>query len=302
MTTTSVPASATSVLLKAADGACTSLVIENTSPADLYILMDGDPATTVIGGFSFSLPLNGKATMTPPESMKEFNGIWSSAAGGGATITALTTPLVGDNTAIQTYGELKEAMADWLRPNGTPTADMTASIPKYIGMCEAEMNRRLYRGDQYDIVALTITDGIAPVPTGFRAVQSMKLTDEPYTIITFGDAPSPFAAQPNQTSTPIQGRRVGTNFVFEPPTSANASLIFKKGIVALEDDADTNWLLAAHPDAYLYGSLVQAGKRLGDERLSMWQEQYETVISQMIQEGIMATIASLQVRPSMGVV
>lgn len=302
MTTTSVPASLTSVLLAAADGTRTSLTIENTDSGTLYAKIGEGPATTALGGFTFSRGLNAAATLTPPESYQPVYGIWSSVGAGGATLTSVNTPQVGDNSAIQTYGELKDAMEDWLRPNGTPSADMTARIPQYIGLCEAEMNRRLYRGDQYDIAALTITDGMAPVPNGFRAVMSLKLTDEPYTIVTFGDAPSPFAAQPNQTTTPIQGRRVGTNFVFEPPTSANASLIFKKGIVALEDDADTNWLLAAHPDAYLYGSLVQAGKRLGDERLTMWQEQYESVIAQMVQEGIMATIASLQVRPSGAVV
>ncbi len=302
MTTTSVPASATSVLLAAADGTRTSLTITNRDSADLYIKMGEGPAATAMGGWSYVKGLNAGATFTPPESYQSFYGIWSSANGGYAELDALNATISGDNSAIRTLGELKTRMADWLRPNSTPTPDMTAQIPRYIGLCEAEMNRRLFMGEQNEIASLAIVDGLATVPVGFRSVVSLKLTEDPYTYITFGDAAPPAAAEPGLSNKPRLGRRVGANFVFDPPNSASASLIFKRGFTALEADADTNWLLLTHPDAYLYGSLVHADKRLIGERLGEWKESFEIVMRQMGDEAIRSTLASMRVRSSSAVV
>ena len=99
-TITSVSSTAASTLLIAADGTRTSLTIQNTDANTLYVAVGSTPATTSPGGFTFSRVLNASATLTPPESQLAIYGIWSAAGSGGATITAITDPVVDDKPAI----------------------------------------------------------------------------------------------------------------------------------------------------------------------------------------------------------
>ena len=89
-------------LLIAADGTRTSLTIQNTDANTLYVAVGWPGATTSPGGFTFSRVLNASATLTPPESQLAIYGIWSAAGAGGATITAITDPVVDDNGTIST--------------------------------------------------------------------------------------------------------------------------------------------------------------------------------------------------------
>jgi hypothetical protein len=44
----------------------------------------------------------------------------------------------------------------------------------------------------------------------------------------------------------------------------------------------SNWLLAAYPGAYLYGSLLQAVAAIGDDpRVPLWAQAYDRVIAQI---------------------
>ena len=48
----------------------------------------------------------------------------------------------------------------------------------------------------------------------------------------------------------------------------------------------TNWLLAAHPDAYLYGTLLQAeGYLVNDERLPVWKLALEEALREIDSAG-----------------
>jgi len=282
MTTTSVPASATSVLLAAADGSRTSLTIENTSSATLYCLLGNSPATTAIGGFTFSRGLNASATLTAPESTLAVYGIWSTDGSGGATITAVTNPVTDGNSAISTYAELKTAIANWLRPNSSASADMLARIPQYIGLCEAQVRRELHLRSLDQTDTLTISDGSAAVPTGFQSVLSLTLTGEPYTQIRALPLDQLRKLDPTQVSdSPYYYARTGSTFLFYPRTDATAELRFRRGVTPLSADADTNWLLASAPGVYLYGSLIHADRRLIGPRLGEWKEAFERELASL---------------------
>ena len=44
----------------------------------------------------------------------------------------------------------------------------------------------------------------------------------------------------------------------------------------------TNWLLDNHPDAYIYGTLLQSPVYLGhDERITLWLGRYNQIIEQI---------------------
>ena len=279
-TITSVNSSVASQLLIAADGSRTSLTIQNTDPNTLYVAVGTTPATTAIGGFTFSRVLNASATLTPPDSHQAIYGIWGGDGAGGATITAITDPVSDGNSAISTYAELKTAIANWLRPGSTPTADMTARIPQYIGLCEAQVRRELHLRSLDQSDTLTITDGSASVPTGFQSVLSLTLTGEPYTQIRALPLDQLRKLDPTQLSdSPYYYARTGSTFVFYPRTDATAELRFRRGVTPLTADADTNWLLAGHPDVYLYGSLIHADRRLIGPRLGEWKEGFERAMA-----------------------
>jgi hypothetical protein len=271
---TSVSSSTSSQLLIAADGSRTSLTIQNTDAFDLFCLLDETgPATTAIGGFTFSRQLNAVATLTPPESYSAVYGIWSGDGSGGATLTAITNPVSDGNSAISTYGQLKTAIANWLRPGSTPTADMLARIPQYIGLAEVMIRRELHLRslDQVD-ASLSISGGQASVPTGFQAVLSLTLKDEPYNQITALplDQVRALASQPGRTK-PHHYAVSGGIIYFDFAGDAEVELIFRRGVTPLTNDSDTNWILAAHPDVYLYGALLHADRRLIGPRLSEWK-------------------------------
>lgn len=287
-TITSVSSTATSTLLIAADGTRTSLTIQNTDANTLYVSVGVTPATTSIGGFTFSRVLNASATLTPPESYQAIYGIWSAAGSGGATITAITDPVTDDNGTISTYAELKTALAAWLKPNTTlPSDETTSRIPEYIALFEAEANRTL-RSRNMDTVStsLTVTSGSATIPTGFRRVNAITNTTTPYDNIDFMPIDQFERLDATVTSgLPEYYTIAGANLLFWPAVSGTVRLRYISGLTPLTSDNDTNWLLAKHPDAYLYGSLVNADRRLIDpERVGLVEPRYREVMAQIMYE------------------
>lgn len=68
-----------------------------------------------------------------------------------------------------------------------------------------------------------------------------------------------------------------------PDASYNLTLVYDQGITHLADElSGYNWLLLAHPDIYLFGSLLQAESFLeNDERLPTWQSKYDMALAQL---------------------
>ena len=287
-TITSVSASATSTLLIAADGTRTSLTIQNTDANTLYVAVGSTPATTSPGGFTFTRQLNSSATLTPPDSQLAIYGIWSAVGSGAATITAITDPVVDDNGSISTYAELKTALAAWLKPGTSLPADETSyRIPEYIALFEAEANRTLRtRNMGMTDTALAVTSGSAAVPTGFRQMIAVSNSTTPYDNIDY--IPLDQFERLDATTTtglPEYYTISGATILFWPAVTCTPRIRYRRGLTPLTSDNDTNWLLAKHPDAYLWGSLRNADLRLIDpERASMIEPNYNRVMRQIIEE------------------
>ena len=86
-----------------------------------------------------------------------------------------------------------------------------------------------------------------------------------------------------------------------------------KSVTSLSVSNTTNWLLTAHPDAYLYGSLLEAAPYLMDDaRLAMWATALERVLAEIRHPdssanltsyaGIKLTIADWLARPDLDTV
>lgn len=179
-----------------------------------------------------------------------------------------------------TYASLQTKVGTWLN-----RTDLTDYIPDFIEMAEAQLNRRLDCRQMVTVSTISITAETYATPDDFIGVKSFRLNTDPVTALDyrypdeFDDIRLDAFAGPNQ---PRYYTILGENFYFQPPPNAtySARLSYRTRIPALSDTNTSNWLLELHPDAYLYGALMQAEPFLkNDERLSVWGALYEAAIN-----------------------
>jgi hypothetical protein len=274
---TTVNSSTSAQLLVAADGSRTSLTIQNTDANELFIGPDNTVSTT---NYQYRRVYGTGYTFDGVDAQQAYYGVWDVDGSGGAVITEITTPTSDGNGAIETYGELKDEIAAWLRPNSAVTADMTARIPTYVGLAEVMIRRELHtRSLDTASASLTVTSGTATVPDGFQAVTSMALAVDPYTRLTGAplEAVRAIAMQTTNT-TPLKYARSGSLFYFDFDGSTTVELFYRRNLSPLVNNSDTNWLLLSSPDVYLFGALMMADKRLIGPRLGEWKESFQMAI------------------------
>ncbi len=81
---------------------------------------------------------------------------------------------------------------------------------------------------------------------------------------------------------------IGDNFQFAPQLlGAQIRLTYRRDVAALSDFNPTNWILAAHPGAYLYGALKHSALYLiEDDRLPLWNDMYQGAIDRINAKGV----------------
>lgn len=182
--------------------------------------------------------------------------------------------------AISTYSELKAAVADWLE-----RSDLTARIPDFITLAETKMNRELRVRLMQARITLTVDAEYESLPADFREADSLIFTDAG---VTFNCDPMPAETLARRSvggQTPARPEfyaLVGAQARFYPaPDKAySAELTYYQKVAALSDAAPTNWILANHPDAYLYGALAEAGPYLRDtEALAIYRASFKSAVA-----------------------
>lgn len=187
-----------------------------------------------------------------------------------------------------TYTELLSEVADWLE-----RADLTARIPTFIQLAEAQMNRalRVQRMIQRATDSITTADEFKALPSNFLEAISYKISDgtnvwdlEPTTIDQISDAQSCSTAADVPRFYTINGTSTGREFQHYPApkqTYATTLTYFGKPD-PLSGSVATNWILAEAPDAYLYGALLQAAPYLRDtEAAQIWNAGYTAALDSL---------------------
>lgn len=178
--------------------------------------------------------------------------------------------------ALSTFTELKAAIAGWVN-----RTDLTSAIPDFIALAEAQISRRLRVRAMIARAEATISTEFFAVPTDFAAPirLTLEIEEDDISVLEFL-APERFLemkqGRPNETGEPEFFTVVGGEIQVLPipDTSYTAELVYYARVPDLASNS-TNWLLTAHPDVYLYGSLVQSAPYLkNDERVSVWGELY----------------------------
>jgi hypothetical protein len=171
-------------------------------------------------------------------------------------------------------------VASWLR-----RGDLSAEIPSFIALAEAQMNRRLRVRPMATMLSQTWASEYAPLPTDFLVERALKVlvngAAHPLAYLTAGQMDARTASA-TRTGRPrfyaLYGGQLRLNPV--PDGSYAAELDYLQAIPALSDANPTNWLLSSHPDAYLYGALTQSAPFLrADDRLQTWGTLFTTVLT-----------------------
>lgn len=170
--------------------------------------------------------------------------------------------------ALDTYAGLKASIADFLNRQ-----DLTAVIPDFVDLVEAQFNARLRVREMIARSSASLAAEFADVPDDFAAPINIVLSDgTPLDCIAPEDLQA-MKVVPAISGDPRFYAIVGGEFQFYPvPSSAvTISLTYYAKIPALSDSATSNWLLAKRPDIYLYGALVQSAPYLVDDpRAETW--------------------------------
>lgn len=173
--------------------------------------------------------------------------------------------------SLANYSDLKTAFGTWLNRSGDSL--ITNNAGDFVTLCESRLNFGGGEpGEQFYTPPLRVrqmegrftatpTDEYLALPTDFMEMREIKVNTNPETHLTYV-TPQQFAeaASSQDSGTPRVYTIVGDAFRLGPNPTADLTveLDYYQKIPALSDSNTTNWLLTACPNAYLYGSLLEA--------------------------------------------
>jgi hypothetical protein len=186
--------------------------------------------------------------------------------------------------AISTYDELKASMADWL-----VRGDLVAAIPTFVSLCEAETNRRLRVREMISRSDALVEAQYTALPGDFLTMKSLYLKTDPVRQMEFVTNEEMQRLKSERIvpggGKPLYFTVIGATLESLPvPSQAfTGEMIYYGKIPALSASVTSNWLLANHPDVYLYGSLIHSAPYLkNDERALVWSQLFEKGIEQIL--------------------
>ena len=189
--------------------------------------------------------------------------------------------------AITTYAELQTATANWL-----DRSDLTARIPEFIELAEANFNRVIRQPDMITKNdSFSIAGRYTTLPTDTLEIVRIVLDLTPVVVLEYMTPEELSERRITLTGTgkpyyftTIGGSANQLEVLRSPDDTYTASIIYYTRIPALADG--TNWLLTNHPDIYLFGALVEAEPYLkNDERMPMWTSRLDKALTDLRLQG-----------------
>lgn len=205
--------------------------------------------------------------------------------------------------ALASYSNLKASLADWLNRD-----DLTSTIPDFISLAEAQIERRLPTQKMVKRATATIDTPFSALPADFLSAKSLVLTStspvQPLEFLTEDELDAKkqvFRSSGKPRYFALVGGQI--EVLPAPDTGYTAELTYVATLAKLSDANTSNWVLERHPDVYLYGSLLQAAPYLrDDERVGLWTPLYAQAIEDMILQNERAAFSqgrlSMKVRPT----
>lgn len=160
--------------------------------------------------------------------------------------------------AIDTYANLQTAIGTWLDRSLSYVTDC-------ITLFEAQVNRRLMVRPQTTSTTITMSGGSGSLPTDYLEYKRVTWSGTPtrdldYVSPSFLSAFNAAAASGDPTYFTIEGSTIKVALL----SNTSLDFLYSQKVPALSVSNTTNWLLTAHPDAYLFGSLTMSATATGD--------------------------------------
>lgn len=184
--------------------------------------------------------------------------------------------------ALANYSDLLAAVGNWLN-----RSDLTARIPDFIVLAEAEFNRLVRTPDMEATANVTVTSGAGSLPADCLGVKTARIAGAgKLNFISTDEFDELSAAVSPPAGNPDSYTEWGSSLHILPSGNATVAIRYFQKIPALTVSNATNWLMTRHPDLYLYATLVQS-EAFGwnDERLPLWRSAVEQTISQINADG-----------------
>lgn len=180
---------------------------------------------------------------------------------------------------IGSYSELVAAIGDLVDRD-----DLALKAPTFIQLAEARLNRLLEDPEMEVTSTATATGDSTALPDDYGSMVSVSTGNGRLA----ATGPVEFAAyDATITGTPRHYViRDGAISFWPGNSSAVITLVYRRRLPPLTEAAPSNWLLTLAPDAYFYGTLMQAYLWDHDEeRADIYKTATDEVVGELRQDG-----------------
>lgn len=183
--------------------------------------------------------------------------------------------------SITNYTELQSAIDSWL-----DQTLFSARSPDFISLFEAVANRRLRVRQQEAVSSLSVSaaSGVATIPTDYLSWRRVVYVGDLLTELEYVEPAWIAIRYPEQPTGIPRIFTIEGELMTVRPTPATGLVVLKyfAKVPALTVSATTNWLLTAHPDVYLFGSLCEAELfGVNDERAALWKSRRDDIFDEI---------------------
>ena len=187
---------------------------------------------------------------------------------------------------ITTYGTLKTTIADFLNRD-----DLTSVVPAFVQLAEAQFRGDIRDYRQITKAAITLNAQYVNLPGDWLETIRIKTDNRVVQQISLDDMADRRTQADDATGEVVYYAHLGSQIELYPTpgSSETGEITYFATITALAADGDTNWLLTAAPDVYLYGSLMQSAPYLKDDaRVAVWGGLYAEAVARLERENAKA--------------
>jgi len=194
--------------------------------------------------------------------------------------------------AVMTYDSLVDDISSYLERTDESTL---AKIPTFIMLAEQVIASQIkFLGNLTPMQStMTANQPVIDKPARWHKTVSMNVTvagEKRPVLLRKYEYLREYWPNPTETDVPAYYADYDyTHWLVAPTPASNYTfeVLYYERIQPLDSSNQTNWLTIYAPQALLYGTLLQAMPFLkNDERIPMWQAQYDAIMQTLKQEDI----------------
>ena len=188
---------------------------------------------------------------------------------------------------ITNYTTLQSTIADYLN-----RADLTAQIPTFIQLAEADFNTRLRTREMIVRAEAQSSNEFVQLPADWLEAINLHIVDgeQPLRFVTLDEADYINKQQIFTNVAAYSLMNGAIELIPAPGADIDIEMIYYGKITPLSAEVATNWLLTKAPDVYLYGSLMHAQPFLmDDQRMPIFASLYNSRIEALNEESMKST-------------